>query len=91
MNIAKISDLEEIFSNVVSTILALGGVVFFILIISSAFKFLTSGGDPKALEGAKKTITTAVAGVIILAFSFILLKIIENFTGAKVTEFKVTR
>lgn len=79
---AQLSQLETVFESVITTLLALGGIVLFLMLLSGGFKYLTSGGEPKAVEGAQKTLTYAIGGLVLLAGSFILLKIIEQFTGA---------
>ena len=81
--------LETVFENVVTSLLALGGIILFLMLLSGGFKYLTSGGDPKATEGAQKTLTYAIGGFVLLAGSFILLKIISTFTGADVTNFTI--
>lgn len=73
--------LADIFNNLVSVLIAVGGVVLFFMIISSGFKYLTSGGDPKAAEGAKKTLTYAVSGLLLLIGSYLLIQIIGGITG----------
>lgn len=89
---APLSSLEFVFENVITSLLALGGIVLFVMLLTGGFKYLTSGGDPKALEGAKKTLTTAIGGLVMLVGSFLILKIIANFTGAEsITNFKITR
>lgn len=89
MDVAKLSDLEKIFENVVSVLLALGGFALLIMLLIGGFKYLTSGGDPKAVEGAKNTLTYAIGGVVLLAASYLILKLIENFTGVPVTKFRI--
>lgn len=88
---AKLQDLETVFGNVVTSLLALGGIVLFLMLLSGGFKYLTSGGDPKATEGAQKTLTYAIGGLVMLAGSFIILKIIGAITGtdAIITNFKI--
>lgn len=88
---AKLQDLETVFGSVVTSFLALGGIVLFLMLLSGGFKYLTSGGDPKATEGAQKTLTYAIGGLVMLAGSFIILKIIGQFTGtdAILTNFKI--
>ena len=86
---ATIQDLEKVFANVVTSLLALGGITLFLMLLSGGFKYLTSGGDPKAVEGAQKTLTYAIGGLVMLAGSYIILKIIENFTGATITNFLI--
>lgn len=88
---AQLSDLELVFGNVVTSLLALGGIVLFLMLLSGGFKYLTSGGDPKAAEGAQKTLTYAIGGLVLLAGSYMILNIIKTFTGADVTNFVITR
>ena len=88
-DIATIADLGDIFKNVIGYALGLAGIVLFFLLIISGFKFITSGGDPKAAEGAKKTLTSAVFGLIIILVSYLILLLIEKFTGANVTDFSI--
>jgi len=90
-NVATLQDLEGLFSNVVNIILGIAGIAFFILLLSSGFKFITSGGDPKALEGAKKTLTYAIAGLILIIASYLILLLIKELTGVDVTIFKVVQ
>lgn len=87
---AQLSQLETVFGSVVTSLLALGGIVLFLMLLSGGFKYLTSGGDPKATEGAQKTLTYAIGGLAMLAGSYIILNIISSFTGAAVIlEFKI--
>jgi uncharacterized membrane-anchored protein len=86
---AKISDLVAVFTNVVKDALGLTGIVLFVLLIMGGFKFITSGGDPKAVEGARKTLTSAIAGLVIILISFLILVLIKTITGVDVTKFNV--
>lgn len=88
--IAQISDLQGIFQNIVQVILALAGIVLFILLLTGGFKYITSGGDPKAVEGAQKTITYALGGLLLILLSYLFLVFIKQITGVDVTTFKVT-
>jgi hypothetical protein len=78
---ATISDLNGVFSQVVSVALGLGGVAFFVMFVVGGFQYLTAGGDPKAVEGAKKTLTYAVFGLVAVALSFLVIRLIADFTG----------
>lgn len=87
-----LDQLGDVFTNLVSALLALGGVILFIMLLSGGFKFLTSGGDPKAVEGAKKTMTYAILGVVLLAASYLILKILSDITGVQdILEFNIVR
>ena len=87
--IATISNLSCIFFNVVGYALGFAGIVLFILLIVGGFRFITSGGDPKAVEGARKTLTSAVAGLVLILVSYLVLVLIKNITGVDVTGFNI--
>ena len=91
MDPPTLQNLEDVFANVVKIILGIAGVTFFVLLLSSGFKFITSGGDPKALEGAKKTLTFAIGGLILIIVSYLILLLIKEITGVDVTIFKITQ
>ena len=82
VDVPTLQGIECVFANVVSVILALAGIVLFIMFLSGGFKFLTSGGDQKQVEAAKGTLTHAVLGLAVLVFAYIIIQLIANFTGA---------
>jgi hypothetical protein len=86
---ATLEGLEGIFESIVTVVLGFGGVVLFIMLIMGGFRFITAGGDPKAIEGAKKTLTYAIGGIVLIALSFLILRFISTFTGVDVTQFKI--
>jgi len=47
-----------------------------LLLISGAFKVLTSSGDPKAVMEGRETITSAIAGLLLILLSVAILNII---------------
>jgi hypothetical protein len=87
---ASLSDLEVLFQRVISIALGLGGIVLFIMLVVGGFKYLTSGGDPKAVESAQKTLTSAILGLVLLLSAYLILKLIGNFTGIDLTTFRVS-
>lgn len=89
MEPAKISDLSIVFANVVKSALGFAAIVLFILLVVGGFKYITSGGDPKAVEGAKKTLTSAITGLVIILISYLVLVLIYKITGVDVTGFNV--
>lgn len=71
-----------VFNNVVKAALMFAGVVAVFLIIISGIKFINSGGDPKQVEGARKTMTYAIIGLVIILSSFFIISVIGSSTGA---------
>lgn len=87
--VATISDLQVVFKNVVGDLLGLAGIVLFIVLLMGGFKYMTSGGDPKAVDSAQKTITYAIGGLLVILLSFLILVLIQTITGVQVTNFSV--
>ncbi len=82
---APLSCTTYFISNIVSAAVPLAGVAAIILIIWSGIKFLTSGGDPLKVEGAKKTLTWAVVGLVIVLMAFVIFKIFSLVSGVNCT------
>lgn len=79
--IATIQGLECLFQNVVTVLTALAGLAVFIMLLTGGLKYLTSGGDPKAQEQAKGTLTFAVLGLVLIIAAYLILNFISTFTG----------
>ena len=84
---ALLTDLPIYFGNVFKAMIPLIGLLAFIMVLVGGFKILTSAGDPKGVAGGKQTITLAVAGIALAIISWLILVLIENLTGATVTQF----
>ena len=81
VEVAKIQGLECVFANVVSIAVTLAGLAVFLMLIVGGFKYLTSGGDPKATESAQKTMTYAVIGLVVIIAAYLILRFLAVFTG----------
>lgn len=88
-NVATIYCLVPLIQNVIVALVSLSGVVLFIVLITSGFSFLTAGGDQKKLEKAKGGISAAITGLVIITVAYLILALIESFTGVDVTEFRI--
>jgi hypothetical protein len=84
---AQLSQIPDFFGNILTALIPLIGLTAFIMILAGGFKILTSGGDPKGLQGGRQTITLAIAGLALSIISWLILVLIENITGAPVTKF----
>lgn len=87
-DVAQLQDLSCYFGNILEAMIPLIGIISFVMILAGGFKILTSAGDSKGLAGGKQTITLAVVGIILAVLSWLVLVLVENITGAPVTEFK---
>lgn len=78
---ASIKCLEPLFANILAAITGLAGITLFVMLAIGAFRYLTSGGEPKATEGAKNTMTYALLGMGLIGLAYVIFTIIGNFTG----------
>lgn len=80
---ATLSCIPIVFKNIVTATLVFVGVVAVFLIILSGIKFITSGGDPKQVEGARNTLTYAIIGLVVVLLSFLIINVIGRITGVE--------
>ncbi len=85
--VATLSCIPYVFQNLVFWALAFAGIVALFFIIYSGIRFITSGGDPKQVEGARKTLTYAIIGFVTILLSFFMVSLIGSLTGTCLTKF----
>ena len=81
--------LEAVFAQILTIAVSLGVLALFVMLTVGGFKYLTAGADPKAAASARQTMTYAVAGIALMAIAFIIFRLIEYFTGVKITVFEI--
>ncbi|MBU3957279.1 pilin [Patescibacteria group bacterium] len=80
-DVHEIKDLVDIVENIFNLVIRLAGILAFIMLLIGGFRYLTSGGDAKAAESARKTITYAILGLVLIIAAWFILKFIAEFTG----------
>ncbi len=78
---ATLSCIVPLFQNIIYWALTLAGAVALIFFIIGAIQFLTSSGDQKKVESAKKTMTYAIGGLVLVFLSFAIVNLIAYVTG----------
>ena len=81
--------LENIFANVLKGVLALVGILSFLFLIKGGVAYTMSGGDMKAVDTAKKTLTWAVIGLGFAIVSFAAMKLLSETFGANILRFAI--
>lgn len=84
---AGVQQLQDLIQRVISLIVGLAFIALLIMLIYSGIRFLTSGGDQKAIASASQSMTWAVLGIAFMVLAWLILKLIEAFTGVQVTRF----
>ena len=75
--VLTLSCIFPLLANLIYWSLIFSGSVALIIIIVSGIRLILSGGEAKTVETAKKAITFAVLGLILVFLSFLIL----NFIG----------
>ena len=73
--------LGSLVSALLTYVLPLAGLILLLYLIMSGFQFMTSSGDPKAMEGAKQKLTNAVIGFVIVFGAYWLVQIVAGILG----------
>lgn len=87
-----LTGLEGIFKNVISLAIGFAGIAFFIMFLIGGFSYLTAGGDEAKVQGARKTLTYAIAGLVFITLSYLFLRFIATVTGVtSILNFKIAQ
>lgn len=79
------NSLGDIVSKIVPPIVSLAGLAAFFFLVFGGLRYLSSGGDEKAITEAKKIITNALLGLLIVFVAFWAIRIIETVLGLNIT------
>lgn len=69
-------NLSTLISNTIGIFFAIGGIGFMIMIFWGATNWILSGGDKEKVAGARKRITTAIIGIVLLSLSYVIIYVI---------------
>lgn len=86
---ATIKEVEQVFASVVSVALTAVGLAVLVMLVIGGFKFLTAGGDKEATQKAAKTVTYALAGLVVTLSAWIILNFLGGFLGINFSVFDV--
>lgn len=83
--------LSQTLSNILTLLLIGAGVAFFFVFIIGGVRWITSSGDKEKLEGAKKQITSAIIGLVIVLSIFAVTSLVEALFGINLIKFSLPR
>ena len=80
-------DLEQMLAEYLPYVFGIAGAISFLIMVYGFILMATSSGDPKAVQGAKETITSAITGLLVSIFAIFIIRLIILdvlvFPGAK--------
>ena len=77
----NVTPIIDFMGRTVNVLVSVSGTAFSIMILWSAYKYAMARGDPKAILGAKHTLTMAVIGVVIVVGFYTIMLIIGGPLG----------
>ena len=83
-------DILQLFlKNFIEIILIAGGVVAFFMLLIGSFEYISAGGDKEGTEKAKKKLTSALIGLVILFCIFAIITLVESIFGVSIMKFDI--
>ncbi len=76
--------LGNFIRNLVTATFLVSGLATFVFLIIGGLRYLTAGGDAKAMEAATKIITSAVVGLAIIIVAYAIARIIGTVFGINI-------
>lgn len=80
--VAQLKCLPAVLQNLLAAAFFFVGFLALVFIIVSGIRFILSGGDPKQVEEARKTLTYAILGLLLVLLSAFIINLIAFVTGA---------
>ncbi len=87
--VATLQCFEDIFRNLLQSIIPLAGLAAFVLLLVGGFKYLSSAGDPKKVQEATGMITGTIIGIAVAVGVWFVFQLIKAITGVDVLKFTV--
>ncbi len=84
---AGVVQLQNLFVRLIGLVVALGFVVMLVVLVVAGIKFLTSGGEPKAVASASQALTWALLGMLFMALAWLVLRLVFAFAGIEMPRF----
>ncbi len=82
--ISGINDITQVIRNAIRFILLIAFVLAFIFLLIGGIRWITAGGDEKAVSSARGMITAALIGLVVVLVSYALIVLVENFFGVSI-------
>lgn len=80
-NLPGIEFLNIFLPNLITIFFIVASLIAFFVLIIGGIRWITSGGDKAAVEGARGMITSALIGLVLVFSLYAILKLLEVFFG----------
>lgn len=83
-SLSGVDFISQMLSTVVTLILVVGSIAFFLMLLVGGFQWITSGGDKASVEAARNRLTQALVGLVILFAVFAIIAVVEAIFGINI-------
>lgn len=83
-DIGGINNIVSVIRNAIRFVLLVAFILAFVFLIIGGIRWITAGGDEKAVSGARGMITAALIGLVIVLVSYALIVLVERFFGVTI-------
>jgi len=75
------NQIEAILLNIITIFYAVGGIGVVVYFVWGSVDWIFSGGDKEKVAAARKKITNAIIGLVLLSLSFVIINIVGQVVG----------
>lgn len=72
------SSFGQLATFVLQLLLAVGGLVFFFMLVFGGIRYITAQGDEKAVQSARSTLTNAGVGLLLIIIALVIIRLIAS-------------
>jgi len=73
--------VETVITNIITIFYTVGGLGVIIYFVWGSVDWILSGGDKEKIAGARKKMTNAIIGLVLLSLSYVIINIIGEVVG----------
>lgn len=88
--LTPINNLLNILRAGIQFILVIAFVLAFIFLLIGGLRWITAGGDEKAIGSARNMITAALIGLVIILVAYAIIRLVEIFFGVNIVTGGIT-
>lgn len=75
---ADVSKVQSFIQNIIQVFVTIAGLVATGFLVYGGFRYITSSGNPEALDGAKKTVMYSAIGLAIVIGAYVISNIVTQ-------------
>jgi hypothetical protein len=81
---------SSLISAIINLILVLAGIVAFMFLLWGGLQWILAGGDKEGTEKARKRITAALIGLVVVFSAYAIIQLVGAFLGVNLLQFNIT-